>query len=93
VGHASSFAFPITIVKGDELWVGEYGERLVRSSETGRLFFTKYEDRGPWRPVVVTYEITAGNLPAVVKKNLEFHYGSMQNPKMVELMNILKEGK
>jgi hypothetical protein len=90
IGHASNFTFPITIVKGDELWSGEYGEKLVRSKETGRLFFTKCEGRGPWRPVMVTYEIIGGELPRVVVRNLEFNYGSMQHSKVANLMDILK---
>jgi hypothetical protein len=93
VGHASSFTFPITIIRGKALWEGDYGEKLVHSKETGRLFFTKYEDRGPWRPVVVTYEIVSDRLPTIVEKNLEFKYGSMQHHKVVSLMNILRGDK
>jgi hypothetical protein len=93
VGHAPSYAFPITVVEGKVLWEGDYGERLVRSSETGRLFFTKHYDLGPWRPVVCTHEIISDRLPNIVEKNLEFVYGSMQHHKVVSLVNILKEGK
>jgi hypothetical protein len=89
VGHASSFSFPITVIRGERLWEGDFGESLVRSSETGRIFFTKYEDFGPWRPVMGTYEIIGGELPKVVVRNLEFNYGSMQHSKIARLMDIL----
>jgi hypothetical protein len=89
VGHASSFSFPITVIEGERLWEGDFGESLVRSSKTGRLFFTKHKDLGPWRPVVFTHEIADGTLPDKVVKNLEFLYGSMQHRKVVSLMNVL----
>jgi hypothetical protein len=91
VGHARSFSFPITVIKGERLWEGDFGESLVRSSETGRLFFTKYYDLGPWRPVVFTHEIADGTLPDKVVKNLEFLYGSMQHSKVASLVDVLKQ--
>jgi hypothetical protein len=58
ISHDPKTNYYITRIVGKILWEGERGESLIISGFTGRLFFTRYFERGSYEPIMFTEEIT-----------------------------------
>jgi hypothetical protein len=91
--HDPSMRYKVTKIKGRILWEGEFGERIVLSSQTGRLFFTRYFDRGNYVPHMFTEEITNLEIPMHPQLNKVLNYYRLINQKYEDFWAVWGELK
>lgn len=91
--HDPYFEFRITKILAFPLWEGEYGERVVKSAETGRVFYTRYYPDGHYAPWMSTSELTTQGdkflVPRDIWERLLKRYGS---PRHKCLKALIKAG-
>jgi hypothetical protein len=87
--HPNNFKYHATVIRGVTLWKGDYGERLVMSEETGRLFLTKCEYQKYRGPDMYTYEIANQEIPPYPRRQLEARYGSWRHEKLQKLLKAI----
>jgi hypothetical protein len=89
--HPNNFKYHATYIRGVQLWEGDYGERLVVSEKTGRVFITKCEYQERRGPEMYTYEIINKEIPPYPRRQLEARYGSWRHEKLQELLKAIDE--
>jgi hypothetical protein len=89
--HDPYFRFFVTFVEGEIIWEGENGEKLVRSTETGRVFYTRYDQRGDMSPIMGTEEIVNGKVSDELWLRLIDRYGSERHVCLMALANVLAQ--
>jgi hypothetical protein len=90
ISHDPYFEYRITVIRGEILWEGEYGERIVRSAETGRLFYTRcYEEEMHFRPVMVTKELP-GYITRELWEKLVARYESPRHEALIQLRKVVE---
>jgi hypothetical protein len=75
------------------LWEGDFGEQLVQSVETGRLFFTRYFDRGNYAPNMFTEELVELKVPLPPKFNSVLDYYRLTDSKYKEFWTLWEDLK
>lgn len=55
--HDPYFEYRVTEIDGEIIWEGEVGEKIVRSNDTGRVFYTIYSPDGHYAPAMYTVEL------------------------------------
>jgi hypothetical protein len=91
--HDQKMKYYVTRIRGRILWEGEFGEQLVQSDETGRLFFTRYFDRGNYAPAMFTEELTELKTPLPPKFNKVLNYYRLIDNKYNEFWKLWEDLK
>jgi len=89
--HDPYFEYRVTLLPNAEvLWRGEEGERIVRSLDTGRVFYTRYRSNGHYRPSMITIELEDGVLPKDLWEALVERYESPRHRVLMELVRVVE---
>lgn len=91
VSHDPAFSYSLTEITGEILWTGIKGDYLVKSSETGRVFLTRYwegdtEEERRYRPEMWTVELIdlAHALDYINHLADDWHYRSPRHECLLE---------
>ena len=87
VSHDPYFEYHVTILEGETLWEGEYGEEIVRSSVTGRIWYTRYKPNNEehYGPFMKTIELHEKRIPPELWQQLLIRYESPRHEVLQKL--------
>jgi hypothetical protein len=93
ISHDPQTIYYITRIVGKILWEGEFGESLIISGWTARVFFTRYFERGSYEPLMFTEEIVDFDKLLPPKTSAELNRYPKRHKLITEFWDILQKIK